>query len=102
MSLGFNDTQPPYKFTNVTADAAVKGQPGFLHGIMINAVTTAGVLTLYNNTSEASPAIAAIDLATRAAGAQVPHFLPFNIEFSTGLYAGFDGSLAADLTFATR
>jgi len=97
-----NQALGSFKFKNVTADTSVKNQPGYLHGITINAVTTGGVLTLYNNTSESAPAIAAINLATRAAGANVPQFLQFDIEFSTGLYAGFDATLAADLTFSYK
>jgi hypothetical protein len=97
-----NEALGPFTFKNVTADTAVKNKPGYLKRVTINAVTTGGVLTLYNNTSEAAPAIAAINIATRAAGANVPTYIDFDIEFGTGLYAGFDATLVCDLTFVYR
>ena len=97
-----NTAQGSFNYAHVTADTQVKGQAGFLHGITVNAVSTGGVLTLYDNTAESGTVIAAINLATRAAGAQVPHFILFDIDFDTALYAGFDGTLDADLTFSYK
>lgn len=89
-------------YKNITADALIKDSPGVIHTITINSVTTGGVLTLYDSITEASPAVAAISIVTRAAGSQVPVSLLYDVKCNTGIYAGFDATLAANITISYK
>jgi hypothetical protein len=85
-----------YAFSHITADAQVKAAYGRLHTVTINSCATAGTLTLYDNTAESGTVIAAIAIPITP----TPFTLTFDVRFSTGLYAGFDATLAADVTIS--
>jgi hypothetical protein len=85
-----------YEYKHVTADTQVKGTPGRLHMVTINTVTTGGVLTIYDNTAESGTVIAAITLVA----ADKPATLTYDVLAKTGIYVGFDGALAADVTLS--
>ena len=88
-----------YEYKHCTADTAVKNIAGVLHSVVINkAATTAGVITLYDNTAESGTVIAAITV-TKSDASQAPVTLIYDLRFATGLYAGFDGTIqGADIT----
>lgn len=86
-----------YSIEKVTADSAIATGAGAVVGVLIAAVTTAGVLTLYDNTAESGDELGSFDIETRAAGALVPQFIPCPNAYATGLYAGFDGTLAGTI-----
>ena len=90
-----------YNYKNCTSDTAVKSGFGFLHAVTINKpATTAGVVTLYDSTSETGTTIAAITIG-KSTDNQMPVTLIYDIKFNTGLYAGFDGTIAgADITIS--
>lgn len=83
----------PYVFGRVTADGQIKSSAGFIHTITIspNGAVTAGVLTVYNNTAESGTVVASFSLP-------VTTFTPFSVTLdvacSTGIYVGFDATLA--------
>ena len=77
----------------------IKSQPGYLHGIVIGMVSTAGVLGLYDNASAATGTIiASLTISKIAAGANVPQFITFDAEFATGLTGSLTGY--SDLMFS--
>lgn len=88
----------PWAYAHVAADAQVKGSKGVLHTVVVNGLTTAGDVTLYDNTAESGTVIAVIHLDPTTSLSVQPITLLYDCEFSTGLYVGFDDSLAADLT----
>jgi hypothetical protein len=83
----------PYVFGRVTVDGQVKGSAGFIHTITIspNGSVTAGVLTIYNSLTETGTVVAQFALP-------VTTFTPFSVTLdvacSTGIYVGFDATLA--------
>jgi len=85
-----------YYFAHCTADAQVKSAAGRLHTVTINTVTTGGVLTIYDNTAESGTVIAVITLAAN----DKPVTLTYDVLCGTGIYAGFDGTLAADVVIS--
>ncbi len=89
----------PWKYSHVTADKQVIGRKGVLHAITINGLTTAGDLTVYDNTEASGTDIVAILHLDPTTGlAVVPATLLFDCKLATGLYMSFDATLAADLT----
>ena len=84
---------------HVTADTQVKAGKGILHSVVVNGLTTLGDLTLYDSLTETGTVIAVIHLDTTASVSVQPITLLYDAKFATGLYAGFDGTLVADLTF---
>jgi len=82
-----------YSYTHSTADALIKSGSGFLHSVTIAPITatpTAGLLTIYDNTAESGTIIFREWIfATTPA-----HTVIIDAAFGTGLYVGFDGSLA--------
>jgi hypothetical protein len=83
-----------YSPAHITADAQVKSVAGRLHTVTVNAVTTGGVLTIYDNTAESGTVIAVITLVAN----DKPVTLTYDVLCSTGIYVGFDGTLVADVT----
>ena len=72
------------KFNNVSgagATTAVKTSFGSLIGVTINGVTTAGTITIYDNTAGSGTTIATIASAAVAQG----QFYPYPADFNTGL-----------------
>lgn len=69
------------------ATTVVKTGHGVLKAIAVTSLATAGVITIYDNTSAALPVIASIGIAgLAAAGGFEPYTIDFaNIAFTTGL-----------------
>lgn len=82
-----------FTVTRVTADAQIKAGGGFVHSITISPTTatpTAGLLTVYDNTAESGTIIfSEWVFATTPA-----HTVFIDATFGTGLYVGYDGTLA--------
>ncbi len=86
----------PYK--HVTGDVQVKAGPGVLHSVVLNGLTTAGDLTIYDSLTETGTVIAVLHIDVTTSISVQPITFLYDLEFSTGLYFGFDGALVADLT----
>ncbi len=91
-----------YDYSQVTADAAVKSAPGFLHTLTFaqtDAAPTAGTITVYDNTAESGTKIFEWNLTTAV-------FYPFTVtidaSFSTGLYVGFATTADVQVTVSYR
>ena len=84
-----------YSYKIITADTQVKASAGFVHAISCatsaGAAATAGALTLRDALTETTPIANTIGIPATA-------FTPFGFVidqvFTTGIYAGFDGTLA--------
>jgi len=99
MASGPNLMARGWPYTHVVADALVKAGRGILHSITLNGWTTAGNLTLYDSLTEAGTVIAVIRINVAPQVSVQPITFLYDLEFNTGLYAGFDATLVADLTF---
>lgn len=85
---------PNTKTTSVTADTQLRAGAGYVEQIVITNVTVAGTLTIYDSLTETGTVIQAITLAISNA----PVYIPIKGQFSTGLYVGFDATLAGRVT----
>lgn len=85
-------TEQRFSYTRVAADAQVKGSAGFLHTINISAtgIVTAGVITIYDSLTETGTVIWSGNIPTGIS----PTPLLFDVSFATGLYIGYDGTIA--------
>ena len=83
-----------HQYTNarVTADGQVKATAGFIHTVTFSATgaVTAGVITIYNNTAESGTVLwsGTIQVAT------APVTITLDVEATTAIYVGYDGTIA--------
>lgn len=76
-----------------TADTAVVTGQGMLHTVSIGPGTssvTAGLVTIYDNTAESGTILYKEWIVTGVAG----HSIRLDANYYSGLYVGFDGTLA--------
>lgn len=92
----------PYSRGRVTADGQIKASAGFIHTISIAPLTatpTAGLLTIYDSTTETGTVVYAEWIFATTPG----HTVTLDIPCATGIYVGFDGTLAnVQVTVAYR
>jgi hypothetical protein len=82
-----------YSYARVTADTQVKSSAGFIHSITIaptTATPTAGLLTVYDNTAESGTVV----YTEWIFATDVGHTILLDVSCATGIYIGFDGTLA--------
>jgi hypothetical protein len=83
----------PYTAGVATADTQIKATAGFIHTVTISpsGTVTAGVLTIYNSAVESGTVVAVFALP-------ITTFTPFSVILDvacgTGIYVGFDATLA--------
>ncbi|KKK79510.1 hypothetical protein LCGC14_2832750 [marine sediment metagenome] len=87
-----------WPYTHVTADVQVKAGKGVLHSVVLNGLTTAGDLTIFDSLTEAGTVIAILHLDPTTSISVQPITFPYDLKFDTGLYFGYDATLVADLT----
>ncbi len=87
-----------WPYQHVTGDDQVLDHPGVLHSVVVNGLTTAGDLTLYDSLTEAGLVIAVLHLDPTTSISVQPITFVYDCKFTIGLYCGFDGTLAADIT----
>ncbi len=92
------NTEFGWPYTHVTADVQVKAGRGVLHSVVLNGLTTAGDLTIYDSLTEGGTVIAILHIDVTTSISVQPITFLYDLKFTTGLYFGFDGSLVADLT----
>lgn len=91
-----NDTQKvEARFTpvRITADGVIKSGSGFVHTLTIaptSSTPTAGLFTLYDNTAESGTVLYSEWITTTTPA----HTVTLDITCATGLYGGYDGTLA--------
>lgn len=93
----------PFDYAHCTADTQVCAHAGVLHTVTINGpATTAGKITLYDSLTETGTVIAVISVGLKSESQGISCLI-FDTKFSTGLYAGFDGTIAgADITISYK
>lgn len=81
-----------YTNATVTADGQVKSSAGFIRSITFSATgtVTAGLITVYDNTAESGTVIwsGVIQVTT------APITIALHVSTSTGIYVGYDGTIA--------
>ena len=87
-----------WPYTHVDADTQVVVGRGVLHSVVVNGLTTAGDITLYDSLTETGTVIAVLHLDPTTSISVQPITFLYDLKFSTGLYVGYDGAVAADLT----
>lgn len=101
-NLGLLAEAGPYLLGRATADAQIKGSAGFIHTVSIAPLTatpTAGLLTVYNSLTETGTIVYAEYIFATTPG----HTVTLDIPCGTGIYVGFDGTLAnVQVTVAYR
>ena len=88
-----------WPYVHVVADTQVRGCKGILHSVVLNGFTTAGDLTLYDSLTEGGAVIAVLHVDVTTSISLQPITFLYDLQFNTGLYAGFDATLVADFTF---
>jgi hypothetical protein len=85
-------TEEVYSNTRVTADGQIKASAGYVRSISFAATgtVTAGVVTLYDNTAESGTVVWSGTIQVGTAPVQVD----IRREFITGIYVGYDGTIA--------
>ena len=85
-------TEENYTNTRVTADGQIKASAGFVRHISFAATgtVTAGVITLYDNTAESGTVMWSGTIQVGTA----PVTVPIHAEAGTGIYVGYDGTIA--------
>lgn len=86
-------TEQQFTYIRVTADGQAKAGAGFLHSISIAGITatpTAGLLTIYDSLTETGTVI----YSEWVFATDVGHTVLIDTAFATGLYIGFDATLA--------
>lgn len=97
--LGALLTSPTgHAYNNVTGDEQILATAGKLHTITVGEVTTAGTLTVYDNTAESGTVIATLELPLVGSTNGLPYTLHFDVNCATGLYLGYDASLVGNVT----
>jgi hypothetical protein len=82
-----------YSYSRKTADGQVKGGSGVLHSVTIaptTATPTAGLLSVYDSTSETGTVVYSEWVFATTPG----HTVILDVVCDTGIYVGFDGTLA--------
>jgi len=81
------------KYTRLTAEGQVMAGAGYIHTISVSGLTatpTAGLLTVYDALTETGTVIYSEWVFATVVG----HTVTINAPVTTGVYVGFDGSLA--------
>ena len=88
----------PWQYKHVTESVQIFSRQGVLHTIVVNGLTTAGDITVYDNPAAAGNVIAVLHLDTTTSISVQPIPLIYDIGCKTGLYLDYDQAVAADLT----
>ena len=88
----------PWEYSHVDDSKQIKAGIGVLHTVVVNGLTMAGDLTLYDSLTATGTVIAVLHLDTATSVSVQPITLLYDCEFETGLYASYDQALVADLT----
>lgn len=85
-----------YSYTQIAASTLVKTGQGLLGGIFVSALGTTPTITVYDQTSAATPVILATFIPT------VGQNVILNVQFQTGLYVAIGGSGTTNISVFYR
>lgn len=80
-------------YSRKTADGQVKDKAGYLHAVTIaptTATPTAGLLSIYDSTTETGTVVYSEWVFATTPG----HTIPLNVFCHNGIYVGYDATLA--------
>lgn len=92
-TTGWRVENGPYSYGRATADAQIKATAGFIHTVSIAPLTatpTAGLMTVYDSAAESGTVV----YAEWIFATDVGHTITLDVPTTTGIYVGFDGTLA--------
>lgn len=81
------------RYSRKTADGQVTAKPAALRTVAVSALTatpTAGLLSIYDSTTETGTVVYSEWVFATVSG----HSVPLNVACDNGIYVGFDGTLA--------
>lgn len=90
---GLQVEEGPFTVTRATGDLQIKGSAGFVHTVSVAATTatpTAGLLTIYDSTTEAGTAI----YSEWIFATDVGHTILLDARVANGIFVGYDATLA--------
>ena len=90
--------QFPWPWVHVTDTVLVHGAPGKLHTIVVNGLTTAGDITVYDGEDATGSVIAVLHLDPTTSVSVQPITFLYDAAIATGIYVEYDQSVVADLT----
>jgi len=88
----------PWPWSHVTESTLVHAAPGALHTIVVNGLTTAGDITVYDGVDATGSVIAVLHLDPTTSVSVQPITFTYDLAIVTGIYLDYDQSVAADLT----
>lgn len=88
----------PWPWSHVTETGLVHGAPGALHTIVVNGLTTAGDITVYDGVDATGGVIAVLHLDVTTSISVQPITFTYDIAIATGIYIDYGQGTVADLT----
>lgn len=88
----------PWPWAHVDDTVLVHTGAGALHTIVVNGLTTAGDVTVYDGIDATGDIIAVLHLDLTTSVSVQPITFTYDLELATGLYIAYDQAVAADLT----
>jgi len=92
----------PWPWTHVDDTVLVKTGAGALHTIVVNGLTTAGDITIYDGIDGTGSIIAVLHLSIATSVSVQPITFVYDLEIATGIYVAYDQAVAADLTITYK
>jgi len=88
----------PWPWTHVDDTVLVKTGAGALHTIVVNGLTTAGDITVYDGIDATGTIIAVLHLDPTTSVSVQPITFVYDLKIETGIYIDYDQAVAANLT----
>ena len=88
----------PWDPVHVDESTLVHTGQGVLHNIVLNGLTTAGDITVYDGVDATGTVLAVLHLNTTTSISVQPITLSYDCQVWTGIYIAYDDNVAADLT----
>jgi len=88
----------PWPWTHVDDTVLVKTGAGVLHTIVVNGLTTAGDITVYDGIDATGAVIAVLHLDPTTSISVQPITFVYDLKIVIGIYIAYGQAVAADLT----
>lgn len=88
----------PWRYQHVDASAQIAASRCVLHSIVVNGLTVAGDITIYDNPAATGNIVGVLHLDPTTSVSVQPITLIYDCLCETGLYLEYDQAIAADLT----
>ena len=88
----------PWEWAHVDATILVNTGAGALHTIVVNGLTTAGDVTVYDGVDNSGAVIGVLHLDPTTSISVQPITLIYDLKTATGIYIEYDQAVVADLT----